>query len=133
MNSLPKPVLRYCASRAIDGPWQITGNERHDFSMAVVVPALAESNNLPATLYSLAANPAEHLANTLILLVINQRPDSTAEEKEDNCHTLRELAAGSWNGQACNWPGSMQPHRAWSCRSRTAGSAWPVRSASIWP
>ncbi len=111
MSKLPKPVLRYCASRAIDEPWQISGNTRCDFSMAVVIPALAESANLPATLESLAANPPEDLENTLVLLVVNQRPDSTAEEIDDNRHTLKELAAGSWNqtGLQLAWIDAASP------------------------
>jgi hypothetical protein len=105
MSALPQSVVRYFASRASDGPWRISGTERHDFSMAVVIPALAETATLPATLKSLAANPPELLAGTLILLVVNQRPDSTVEEKEDNRRTLRELVAGSWK-----YPGL---HLAW--------------------
>jgi len=46
MNTLPQPVVRYLASRAINGPWHIIGNKRNDFSMAVVIPALAESARL---------------------------------------------------------------------------------------
>ena len=93
------------------GPWCITGTERHDFSMAVVIPVLAENATLPATLKSLAANPPEHLAKTLILLVINQRPDSTVEDKNDNQHTLRELSDGSWKhpGLQLAWIDAASP------------------------
>ncbi|MCD4688065.1 MAG: hypothetical protein K8R55_01885 [Desulfuromonadaceae bacterium] len=96
MSALPQPVVRYLTSRASKGPWCITGTERHDFSMAVVIPVLAENATLPATLKTLTANPPEYLAKTLILLVINQRPDSTVKDKNDNQHTLRELADGLW-------------------------------------
>lgn len=111
MSILPKPIIRYCASRAIDGPWHITGNDRSDFSMVVVIPALAESANLPATLDSLAANPPDHLDETLILLVVNQRPDSTLEDKKDNRHTLRKLAADSWKrpGLQLAWIDAASP------------------------
>ena len=122
MSVLPKPVVRYCASRAIDGPWHIAGNERHDFSMAVVIPALAESASLLATLDSLAANPPEHLAETLILLVVNQRPDSTVEDKDDNRHTLRQLAAGSWKH-----PGL---HLAW-IDAASPGLELPIKDGGV--
>jgi hypothetical protein len=122
MSVLPKPVVRYCASRAIDGPWHIAGNERHDFSMAVVIPALAESASLLATLDSLATNPPEHLAETLILLVVNQRPDSTVEDKDDNRHTLRQLAAGSWKH-----PGL---HLAW-IDAASPGLELPIKDGGV--
>jgi hypothetical protein len=111
MNALPQPVVRYLDSRASKGPWRINGTERHDFSMAVVIPALAEGISLPATLGSLAANPADLLAETLILLVINQRPDSAVEDKDDNRHTLRKLAAGSWKhpGLQLAWIDAASP------------------------
>lgn len=111
MSVLPEPVIHYCASRAVDGPWHIAGNDRRDFSMTVVIPALAESANLPATLDSLATNPPDLLAETLILLVINQRLDSTVEDKDDNRHTLRKLAAGSWNrpGLQLAWIDAASP------------------------
>ncbi len=111
MNALPQAVVRYLARRASMGPWCTTGTERHDFSMAVVIPVLAENATLPATLKSLAANPPEHLAKTLILLVINQRPDSTVEDKNDNQHTLRDLADGSWKhpGLQLAWIDAASP------------------------
>ncbi len=111
MSALPHPVARYLTSRAIDGPWRISGNERKDFPMAVVIPALAESATLPATLNSLAANPPELLVETLILLVINQRPDSTDEDKADNRHTLEQLATGTWQrpGLQLAWIDAASP------------------------
>ncbi len=125
MNALPQPVVRYLASRAIDGPWRIAGNERNDFSMAVVIPALAESATLPATLDSLASNPPKLLAETLILLVINQRPDSTGADKTDNLHTLRQLAAGSWKrpGLQLAWIDAASPGRELPAKDGGVGLA----------
>jgi hypothetical protein len=89
---LPLPVTNYLRTRAIQGPWQITGNPANDFSGAVVIPALAESSHLFATLRSLAANPVEQLARFLILVVVNHREDSPAADKDDNYQTLKQLA-----------------------------------------
>ena len=97
MTSLPQPVDRYLSRRAVDGPWHIAGSKRHDFRIAVVIPALAESAALPATLAALAANPTELLAETLVLLVINHRPDSAAADKADNLLMLQQLAGGAFD------------------------------------
>jgi hypothetical protein len=95
MTAPPPAVTRYLASRAVTGPWRIDGNRRNGFRTAVVIPALAESASLPASLASLAANPPELLEETLVLVVINQRPDSSAIDKADNRRTLGLLADGS--------------------------------------
>ncbi len=111
MNTRPQPVARYLTRRADKGPWRIVGNGRKDFSMAVVIPVLAENASLPATLKALAANPSEQLAETLILLIINQRPDSTVADKNDNHHTLRKLADGCWKhpGLQLAWINAASP------------------------
>ena len=71
------------------------------FRQAVVIPALAESQDLSRTLDSLAANPVNLLAQTLVVVVINNRPVATAppdqaagrqEEADDNRRTLDWLA-----------------------------------------
>ncbi len=95
MTAPPPSVVRYLANRAVTGPWRIDGNRRNDFRTAVVIPALAESASLPAALAALAANPLELLKETLVLVVVNQRPDSSAADKADNGRTLRLLADGS--------------------------------------
>jgi hypothetical protein len=97
MNFLPQPVARYLQRRTASGPWHITGSQRSDYRSAVVIPVLAESAALPATLASLATNPENLLAETLVLLVVNQRPDSAAEDKADNRLFLQQLESGSLN------------------------------------
>ncbi|MBE0599480.1 MAG: hypothetical protein IH614_19750 [Desulfuromonadales bacterium] len=90
---IPASVCRYLATRAVSGPWSLAG-ERRDFSAAVVIPALAEGRNLPATLASLAANPAQLLADLLVVVVVNHRADAAASDRADNLTTLQRLAAG---------------------------------------
>ncbi len=87
-------AAKYLQTRAIQGPWQISNRPERNFDGAVVIPALAESAHLFATLRSLAANPPEFLDRFLILVVVNHRMDSGKEDKEDNCRSLHRLAAG---------------------------------------
>jgi Glycosyl transferase family group 2 len=80
-------------SRAVAGPWQIEGCTEGGFAGAVVIPALAESAALFATLSSLARNPPELCERFLILVVVNQRHDAPLPDKADNLATLKLLAA----------------------------------------
>ena len=88
------------------------------FDAAVVIPSLAECANLQLTLKSLSENPRHLLEDFLILVVVNQRGDACAEEKNDNLTTLALLP--EWKRQyglvnLC-WvdaasPGTELPHR----------------------
>jgi hypothetical protein len=90
---MPPPVLtKYLQTRAIRGPWRIAGCPETGFAGAVVIPALAESGHLFATLRSLAANPPEVLSRFLVLVVVNHREDALPDDKEDNYETLKRLA-----------------------------------------
>jgi Glycosyl transferase family group 2 len=84
----------YLNSRAVSGPWRIEGCTEGRFGGAVVIPALAESATLFATLSSLADNPPELCERFLILVVVNQRADAPPADKSDNQATLKLLAAG---------------------------------------
>ncbi len=111
MTAPPSAVARYLATRTVTGPWRIDGNRRNDFRAAVVIPALAESASLPASLASLAANPLEMLEETLVVVVVNQRPDSSAADKADNHRTLGLLADGSmaFPGLQLAWVDAAMP------------------------
>ena len=69
----------------------MAGTDRHNFRAAVVIPCLAERDNLPLTLASLASNPAERLAQTLIVVVVNNRADVCPQQLGDNQQTLAWL------------------------------------------
>jgi len=90
---IPKEIAKYLSSRAVNGPWQIRGCPQGTFAGAVVIPALAESKNLLATLRSLAQNPQELVSRFLVLVVVNNREDTPQSDKDDNRNTL-ELLAG---------------------------------------
>ena len=73
---------------------------------AIVVPALAESAFLPATLASVAANPPSDLARTLVVVVVNNRPPLVAGARgadpldvADNQATLRWLSEHAAGGE----------------------------------
>ncbi|MCD6582046.1 MAG: glycosyltransferase [Desulfuromusa sp.] len=83
-----KQLKKYLNNRAIISPWQIAGTSRTDFAAAIIIPALAERENLPATLDSLCLNPAEYNIRTLVVIVVNNRTDTAADQLEDNQKTL---------------------------------------------
>lgn len=89
------PVLAYLQKRSMHRAWPwITGNLRAEgLTQAVVIPVLAESANLFLTLGDLAASPADMLARTLVLCVVNnRRPDLAGREDcADNEYTLELL------------------------------------------
>lgn len=91
---LKAAIDNYLQTRAVQGPWQISGSSGKGFAGAVVIPALAESAHLIATLRSLAANPPDLLARFLVLVTVNHREDAPATDKEDNYATLARLASG---------------------------------------
>jgi hypothetical protein len=88
---LPERVRKYLGSRSVNGPWCIAGANTGNFMGAVVIPSLAESDSLFATLLSLAQNPPELLSRFLVLVVVNNRTDTPLEDKEDNLVTLNCL------------------------------------------
>ncbi|MEI6214906.1 MAG: glycosyltransferase family 2 protein [Desulfuromonadales bacterium] len=81
----------YLRKRGAAAPWRIHHESSRLHDAAVVIPALAESNNLPLTLGSLLQNPQQLLERTLIVVVVNQRSDASTTEKDDNLLTLDML------------------------------------------
>ncbi len=61
------------------------------YRCAVVIPALAESEALPRTLKSLASNSDLMLEDTMIMVVINRKPDAAPEVVEDNRQTIEQM------------------------------------------
>lgn len=89
-----EPILhKYLQRRGITSPWTVFGEQGSGFSGAVVIPSLAESSNLAATLASLAQNPPDNLSRFLVLVVVNHRMDACEADKEDNLATLEMLPA----------------------------------------
>jgi hypothetical protein len=122
---LPTEVLQYLRKRGMPGPWTLEGSQRQDFDGAVVIPALAESRNLPATLESLAQNPEEILRRFLILVVINHGREVSLEDKEDNLRMLKDLRRGTLNSGSLElaWVDAASPARELSGK----GGVGPAR------
>jgi hypothetical protein len=78
----------YLRDRASLSPWRISGNDGTDFTGAVVIPALAESEHLFSTLDSLAQNPPELLRDFLVVVVVNHRVAADPADQDDNLRTL---------------------------------------------
>jgi len=61
------------------------------FQQAVVIPAMAESRYLPATIKSLTENCELMIQKTLFIAVVNCPPDASAEIFQDNLDTVEFL------------------------------------------
>lgn len=88
---LPSNISAYLHKRGASRHWRINGTPSRQFSGAVVIPALAESLNLPQTLASLSRNPADLLDKFIILVVVNQTADASGGDRADNLATLAAL------------------------------------------
>ncbi len=88
-------LKKYLNNRAVLTPWQLAGNRASGVDAAIVIPALAEAETLPATLQSLAFNDPELLQRTLVIVVVNQRPDASSTLRLNNENTLTWLVSRS--------------------------------------
>jgi hypothetical protein len=109
----PVAIAAYRQRFPLPRPWHLDGCANGGFAGAVVIPALAESAELFATLATLAGNPAELLRRFLIVVVVNHRADASAAEQADNHATLRRLAGGDGvaPGLALAWVDVATPGR----------------------
>jgi len=110
--SIPAPLQKYLNTRAARGPWQLEGCVRSGFAGTVVIPALAEEASLLPTLASLAANPPEHLADFLIVVVVNHRRTAAPADQADNQRLLQRLRSGEAPAAlALAWVDAASPGR----------------------
>lgn len=110
---IPQAVAKYFRTRGAAGDWEIRGAMRRDFLGAVVIPALAEEESLPATLAALAANPAEIRDRFLALVVVNNRADAPELWRRQNQRTLASLRRSPpvWPGLNLGWVDAASPGR----------------------
>ncbi|MDK1021157.1 MAG: hypothetical protein QGD90_05930 [Candidatus Hydrogenedentes bacterium] len=87
------PVAKYLRNRAERRGRPVTVGEVEGLAQVVVIPILAESAELEATLASLAANTLRDLQRTLIVCVVNNRSPGLVDEDvlADNRATLEFL------------------------------------------
>jgi len=87
MNPLPEPVEKYLKKYST-GNWKLESRFKNKFDNVIVVPVIAEYNNLRKLLTSLLKNDNKHFKRTAIIIVVNNLPDSSDEVKNDNSETL---------------------------------------------
>ncbi|MDY0082937.1 MAG: hypothetical protein RBR74_07135 [Ignavibacteriaceae bacterium] len=88
--TIPDKISAYLNKRASD-KWKIENDHPKFFQKIIVVPSIAESDNLGALIKSLKKNDKLELHNTLLLIVVNNAVSSSDEVKEDNKKTLKYL------------------------------------------
>ena len=85
---------RYLQRSPLAGKWCIEGIDPcicNTFAAAIIIPALAEGDELFVTLNSITRNPAYALNKVLILVVVNHRCDAPAAIKRQNRADLERL------------------------------------------
>jgi hypothetical protein len=92
MPGLPQAVERYLVGRGVQGDWALEGRCPHEFSAAVVIPALAEGDSLFSTLESLSKGPTAELHRTLVIVVVNQSDRADTVTRKNNHHDLQRLS-----------------------------------------
>ena len=87
---IPDKISAYLDKRA-SNIWNIENDYKKYFQYIIVVPAIAESSNLPKLIKSLEKNDKLELHNTLLLIVVNNSVSSSEEVKKENQKTLSYL------------------------------------------
>ena len=85
----------YLASRAVNGPWQLELGRSGPFTGGIVIPSLAEAENLPPLLDALAADQTIPVSGMVVVVVVNNRADADEEERSDNARSLALLATAA--------------------------------------
>ncbi|MBK7499415.1 MAG: glycosyltransferase family 2 protein [Ignavibacteriales bacterium] len=87
---IPDKNFAYINKRASSN-WQLENDYKKYFQKIIVVPSIAESENLPVLISSLEQNDELELLNTLLIVVVNNSVSSTEEVKNDNQKTIDYL------------------------------------------
>jgi hypothetical protein len=87
MTTTPKNVFTYL-EKFSDGQRPVEANDLSNINNVVVIPAIAEYDNLPVVISSLEKNRKKNLADTLILFVINNSESSSLDVKENNFRSI---------------------------------------------
>ncbi len=91
MNTLPK-VIKYLNKYAFS-QWRLEYNKNRKYKIAIVIPAIAEYENIRKLLKSFLSNDHNLFSKTLIIFVINNNPLSSTEIRNDNKKSLALLRA----------------------------------------
>lgn len=102
-------LQKYLKTRAAGAPWELAGAAGGGYGAAVVIPVLAESEELPRTLESLAGNPATELRRILVVVVVNNRKSASQKHKADNRKTLDRLRSSPFRPVDVAWVDASSP------------------------
>ncbi len=100
MQNLPANVLSYLSKHLIKN-YEIEWQRKTAINNVIVIPAIAEYDNIKVLLKSLSENDPAFFPSSLILFVINNSPVSGDEIKEDNLSSinlLRSIIEANNNG-----------------------------------
>ena len=90
MPSYPELVEAYL-KRQFPNTWKLEWIEKKGISNIIVVPAIAEFENLGTLLTSLVNNKPDYFSSTLVIFVINNKPTDCLEVKVSNKKSLKLL------------------------------------------
>ena len=90
MPSYPELVEAYL-KRQFPNTWKLEWLEKTGISNIIVVPAIAEFENLGILLTSLVNNKPDYFSSTLVIFVINNKSTNSKEVKESNKNSLQLL------------------------------------------
>ncbi len=85
----------YLARRAVGTPWQLELSRSAPFTGGIVIPALAEADNLPLLLNALVSDGTLPPSGMVVVMVVNNRADASDREKADNARSLDLLAVAA--------------------------------------
>jgi hypothetical protein len=87
-GSFIKNRERYLAKHSF-GNWKVKVPGSSFYNVVVVIPALAEYENIKKLLFSLSRNNAKYFNDILILFVVNNTKSAEEKIKTDNLKTIR--------------------------------------------
>jgi hypothetical protein len=90
MPSYPKLVEAYL-KRQSTNPWKLEWIEKKGITNIIVVPAIAEFENLETLLTSLVNNKPDYFPGTLVIFVINNKQTDSKKVKDSNKKSLKLL------------------------------------------
>ena len=90
MQNLPANVLSYLSKHLIKN-YTIERQGKNEINNVIVIPAIAEYDNIKVLLKSLSENDPAFFPSSLILFVINNSPVSVDEIKKDNLNSINLL------------------------------------------
>ncbi len=90
MYTLPIEVQKYFKKKS-SGKWEIEIINPKYFDTIIVIPAIAELDNIKVLLKSLAVNDKKYFDSTLVLFVINNTCSASPGIKDNNEKTIKYL------------------------------------------